>query len=59
MEEFAVPTVTFIIPHEVISVVHMVIDEEPVVLPVVSVIVEAEILVCTDAPFWLELLRTE
>lgn len=51
--------VTFIIPHEVMLVVQTVIDDEPVVLPVVKVIIEPDMLVCMTPLFWLELLITE
>ena len=43
----AVPMVTLMIPHEFLSVVQTVIDDEPVVLVVVRVMVEPEIPVCT------------
>ena len=47
-EELEFPIVTFIIPQEVMSVEHTVIEVEPVVLVVVKFIFEPEMLVCTN-----------
>ena len=57
--ELALPMDTLMMPQEVMLVEQTVMEAEPVVLEVVKLMVEPEMLVCTKAPFWLELLNTE
>jgi hypothetical protein len=52
-EDPVVPTVMFIIPHELMSVEQTVMDDEPDVLAVLKVITEPLMLVCTTAEFGL------
>ena len=53
VDDVPVPTLALMIPQELMSDEQTVIEDEPVVLAVVRVIVEPEMLVCMRALFWL------